>query len=72
MGVKADLRSYERPVMLTGDKSWDTLAEAAGAMFKDVPGINRAMWNLSFEAPSGVRPLAAAVTRFLKCLDEHK
>ena len=30
VGVKADLRSYEQPVMLWGDLPWD-LAEAVGA-----------------------------------------
>jgi len=63
VGVKADLRSYERPVMLTGEVGWDLLIEVAGAIFKQVPGINRAVWNLGEAAPTRVRPLAATVTR---------
>jgi GMP synthase (glutamine-hydrolysing) len=62
VGVKADLRSYEHPVILTGDADWNTLSEVAGAIFKEVPGINRAVWNLGSELPTRVRPLAATVT----------
>jgi GMP synthase (glutamine-hydrolysing) len=63
VGVKADLRSYEHPVVLTGATDWDTLNQAAGAIFKEVPGINRALWNLAPDPPSDVRPIAATVTR---------
>jgi len=63
VGVKADLRSYEHPVILTGDADWNTLSEAAGAIFKEVPGVNRAVWNLEAEVPTRVRPLAATVTK---------
>jgi GMP synthase (glutamine-hydrolysing) len=63
VGVKADLRSYEHPVLVTGAASWEQLLEAAGSMFKTVPGINRCIWNLGTAAPKRVRPLAATVTR---------
>jgi GMP synthase (glutamine-hydrolysing) len=63
VGVKADLRAYEHPVLLSGAASWDTLMEAASAVTKGVPGINRCIWNLSATAPSSARPLAATVTR---------
>jgi GMP synthase (glutamine-hydrolysing) len=63
VGVKADLRSYEHPVLVTGPASWGTLLELAARLFKDVPGINRCIWNLGPAEPSTVRPLAAAVTR---------
>ena len=63
VGVKADLRSYEHPVLLTGTASWEELLETAGTIFKGVPGINRAIWNLAPTAPRRVRPLAATVTR---------
>jgi len=63
VGVKADLRSYEHPVMFSGDLPWERLLEAAGTVFKDAPGINRCIWNLGPKAPSSVRPLAATMTR---------
>lgn len=63
VGVKADLRSYEHPVLLSGDVPWAQLLEQAGRLFKQVAGINRAIWNLAPSVPSAVRPLAATVTR---------
>jgi GMP synthase (glutamine-hydrolysing) len=63
VGVKADLRSYEHPVLLSGDASWERLLEVAAHLFKGVPGINRCIWNLGPAAPSRVRPLAATVTK---------
>ncbi len=62
VGVKADLRSYEHPVLISGEARWDRLIEMAAALFKHVPGINRCMWNLGPAAPRAVRPLAASVT----------
>ncbi len=52
MGVKADLRAYEHPVLLSGSAPWDTLIEAASAVTKEIPGINRCIWNLAPDAPS--------------------
>jgi len=63
VGVKADLRAYEHPVLLTGNAPWETLIQAASAVTKEVPGINRCIWNLSPQAPTTARPLAAGVTR---------
>ena len=63
VGVKADLRSYEHPVMFSGQGEWKDLVEAAGSVFNDVPGINRCVWNLADEAPTSTRPLAATMTR---------
>jgi GMP synthase (glutamine-hydrolysing) len=63
VGVKADLRSYEHPVLLSGPADWPTLQEAAGTIFKSVGGINRALWNLNPESPQRFRPLAATITR---------
>jgi GMP synthase (glutamine-hydrolysing) len=63
VGVKADLRSYEHPVMVSGAASFETLLEAAGTMYKDVPGINRCVWNLSTTPPKRFEPLAATMTR---------
>ena len=63
VGVKADLRAYEHPVLLTGSAPWNTLIQAASAVTKEIPGINRCIWNLTPEAPSFALPLAAKVTR---------
>jgi len=60
VGVKADLRAYEHPVLITGEASWETLIQAASAITKEVPGINRCIWNLSREAPGTARPLATS------------
>jgi GMP synthase (glutamine-hydrolysing) len=63
VGVKADLRSYEHPVLIHGDAGWDRLAEASGTVFKTVDGINRTLWNLTATMPSHFKPLAATMTR---------
>ncbi|MCX6544108.1 MAG: glutamine-hydrolyzing GMP synthase [Acidobacteria bacterium] len=63
VGVKADLRSYEHPVLVTGQAPWETLLELAAALFREAPGINRCIWNLGAVPPARVRPLAATVTR---------
>ena len=62
VGVKADLRSYEHPVLLHGEADWDVLAEASGTIFKTVDGINRTLWNLGDALPSTMRTLAATMT----------
>ncbi len=62
VGVKADLRSYEHPVLISGTAPWDRLIEMAATVFKQVPGINRCIWNLGPTAPVSTRPLAASVT----------
>ena len=62
VGVKADLRVYEHPVMLLGDHSWPVLLNAASAITANVSGVNRCVWNLG-PAPTDIRPLAATVTR---------
>jgi len=63
VGVKADLRAYEHPVLLSGAAAWDDLIHAASALTKEVPGINRCVWNLGPGAPKSATPLAATVTR---------
>ncbi len=63
VGVKADLRAYEHPVLLSGSAPWDDLIKAASAVTGGVPGINRCIWNLAPDAPNSARPLAATVTR---------
>ncbi len=63
VGVKADLRAYEHPVLLSADRPWEKIVEAAGTIFRDVYGINRCVWNLAGGRPKMFEPLAAAVTR---------
>jgi len=63
VGVKADLRAYEHPVLLGGQVGWERMLEAVGMILKQVPGLNRCIWNLGPRMPSAVRPVAAATTR---------
>jgi GMP synthase (glutamine-hydrolysing) len=63
VGVKADLRAYEHPVLVSGPADWNRLIEAASVLTADVPGINRCVWNLDHEVPREARPLAATMTR---------
>lgn len=63
VGVKADLRAYEHPVLLSGEAPWSRLLEAASVLTADVPGINRCVWNLGHGAPSAARPLRGTMTR---------
>jgi len=62
VGVKADLRSYEHPVLIHGEADWDKLAEASGTIFKTVDGINRTLWNLGDKLPTTMRTLPATMT----------
>jgi GMP synthase (glutamine-hydrolysing) len=63
VGVKADLRAYEHPVLLSGDAPWETLTQAASAVTKDVPGINRCLWNRAEDTPEQGVPIPTSVTR---------
>ena len=63
VGVKADLRSYEHPVMLSGQGAWQRLIEAAGTLLKEVEGINRCIWNLGPRHAGGFKTLPATLTR---------
>jgi GMP synthase (glutamine-hydrolysing) len=63
VGVKADLRAYEHPVLLTGDVPWDTLLDAVSALTADVPGINRCVLNLSGAHPTSARIVEAGASR---------
>jgi GMP synthase (glutamine-hydrolysing) len=63
VGVKADLRAYEHPVMLGGHAGWDRITEAVGMILKQVPGLNRCIWNLGPVMPASARPVPAAMTR---------
>src|SRR5262249_46904701 len=63
VGVKADLRSYEHPVMLWGKIDWDWAESIAARIFQKVPGVNRCVIDLSGAGAKQARPLAATVTR---------
>jgi GMP synthase (glutamine-hydrolysing) len=64
VGVKADLRSYEHPVLLTGENpGWDQLTGAATSLSKTIPGINRCLYDLSGRHPEEVKLIAATITR---------
>jgi GMP synthase (glutamine-hydrolysing) len=63
VGVKADLRVYEHPVLLSGGTSFETVVEASRRILSDVRDVNRAIWNLSDSAPGSFRSLAATMTR---------
>ncbi len=63
VGVKADLRSYEHPVLLQGEADWDRLIEASGEILKSVAGVNRCLWYLGDSLPGHCAPIAATTTR---------
>jgi GMP synthase (glutamine-hydrolysing) len=64
VGVKADLRSYEHPVLLTGaSPGWEHLTAVATQLTKRIPGINRCLYDLSGRRPRQARLVPATVTR---------
>jgi GMP synthase (glutamine-hydrolysing) len=64
VGVKADLRSYEHPVLLVGDNpGWEQLTAIATGLAKQVHGINRCLFELSRRRPRTAHLVPATVTR---------
>ena len=63
VGVKADLRAYEHPVLLSGKVPWERLLVAVSAITARVPGVNRCVWHLDEGHPESARPVAASMTR---------
>ncbi len=63
VGVKADLRAYEHPVLLSGDVPWETLISAVSTITAKVRGINRCVWNLGAGHPREARAIAGHVSR---------
>jgi GMP synthase (glutamine-hydrolysing) len=63
VGVKADLRAYEQPVILWGDLPLESAVAAAARIYKEVPGVNRCVIDLTGRGLKSARPLAATVTR---------
>jgi GMP synthase (glutamine-hydrolysing) len=62
VGVKADLRSYERPVLINGEYN-EKIFEIASDMLARIKGINRCIVNLSPYKISSARPRRAYITR---------
>ncbi len=63
VGVKADLRSYEQPVMLWGDLPLARAEAFATRVYQDVPGTNRCVVDLTGRGVTHARALAATVTK---------
>ncbi|MCB0333864.1 MAG: glutamine-hydrolyzing GMP synthase [Bdellovibrionales bacterium] len=70
VGVKADLRTYEHPVLLEGlrqsnsqELDFKQLEKAAGLIYKTVRGINRCICNLAPQMPQTFNPRKGTVTR---------
>ena len=63
VGVKADVRSYEHPVMISTDLERETYMEEVNGLLKGVDGINRCILNLTSSIPNVFRPLTATVTK---------
>ena len=63
VGVKADLRAYEHPALLVAEAGWEELLQVAGAIYREVPHVNRCLWWLGEGLPRRFEPLAATVTR---------
>jgi GMP synthase (glutamine-hydrolysing) len=64
VGVKADIRCYEHPVMFNGSANWKQLIETSGSVLKSVEGINRCLWNLNPNSnPRSFRPIKSHLTK---------
>jgi GMP synthase (glutamine-hydrolysing) len=50
-------------VLLVGEAGFEELQQAAATIFKEVAGINRALWWLGPGSPTVFAPVAATVTR---------
>ncbi len=64
VGVKADLRSYEHPLLMAGKfPGWQRLTEIATGLTKNVHGLNRCLYDLSGRGAREARLVPATVTR---------
>jgi GMP synthase (glutamine-hydrolysing) len=63
VGVKADLRTYEQPVVLIGRAPHPALLSLASQIYGRIPGVNRCVLDLSGRAVRRAEPRAATVTR---------
>ena len=62
VGVKADLRCYEQPVMLWGQASHDQLLRVAAQIYARVPGVNRCALDLTGAGARSAAPVSATIT----------
>lgn len=63
VGVKADLRSYEHPVLLVGpNPGFEKLMATATSLAKSVRGVNRCLFELSGRHPQRAELVPATVT----------
>ena len=63
VGVKADLRAYEQPVVLWGEMGHDELLNVAAEVYQRVPGVNRCVFDLTGRGLPRAEPVAATLTR---------
>lgn len=63
VGVKADVRSYEHPVLIHGNLDVKTRSALSDAILKGISGINRCILNLDTEVPRTARAVPGYVTR---------
>ena len=63
VGVKADLRSYEQPVLLWGSVDLSRVEALAAQIFQEVAGTNRCIVDLTGGGFVQARPLPATVTK---------
>jgi GMP synthase (glutamine-hydrolysing) len=63
VGVKADLRAYEQPVLLWGDADHATLLRVAAHLYARVPHVNRCVLDLTRRGATHVQPAPATLTR---------
>ncbi len=63
VGVKADLRCYEQPVMLWGEATHEELERVAAQIYQRVPHVNRCILDLTGRGAKSFTPLAATMTR---------
>jgi GMP synthase (glutamine-hydrolysing) len=64
VGVKGDVRSYELPVLLTGEEvAWEDILYIAGRIPGEIKGINRCVYNLNKEPVVSVELVPSMVSR---------
>jgi len=63
VGVKADLRAYEHPALITGDVDDATAGAVVKAICAEVPHVNRCVWNLGGGHPASVAPVPGFMSR---------
>ena len=63
VGVKADLRAYEHPALITGDVDDATARAVVKAICAEVPHVNRCVWNLGGGPPASVAPVPGFMSR---------